>query len=63
MRQERGEADRLESEQLEFYERVRRNYLSRAGQMPERFSIVDASLDIESVWQQIELVLQRNLKT
>ena len=35
--------DRFELEALSFFERVRRIYLSRAAQDPERFRIVDAS--------------------
>ncbi len=39
----RGEADRIESEQQAFFERVRKGYLSRAAAAPDRIRTVDAS--------------------
>jgi dTMP kinase len=41
--------DRFEREALEFHSRVREGYLTLAGDEPDRFRIVDASKDIESV--------------
>jgi dTMP kinase len=41
--------DRFEREALEFHNRVREGYLALAGDESERFRIVDASKDIESV--------------
>jgi dTMP kinase len=41
-RQERGAADRLDAEALEFYERVRRGFLEMAAGDP-RFHVVDSS--------------------
>ena len=38
----RGAADRLESEETEFYARVREGYLALAKSEPERFAIIDA---------------------
>lgn len=46
---ERGTADRIESEQTEFFERVRASYRERAASEPQRFAIIDASGDIETV--------------
>ncbi|MEO8459077.1 MAG: dTMP kinase [Dokdonella sp.] len=46
---ERGAADRIESEQTEFFERVRASYRERAATEPQRFVIIDASSDIETV--------------
>ena len=37
----KGAADRFESERAEFFERVRDVYLSRAGEQPERYAVVD----------------------
>ncbi len=45
--------DRFEREALEFHRRVREGYLSLAGDEPERFRIVDASKDIESVHREV----------
>ncbi len=45
----RGAKDRFEVEEREFFERVRATYLELASQSPERFLIVDASGDLETV--------------
>ncbi len=45
--------DRFEREALEFHSRVRAGYLSLAGNEPDRFRIVDASKDIESVHREV----------
>lgn len=54
----RGEADRFEVESLRFFERVRKAYLERAAAQPDRFRIIDASQDEDTVWQQVKAVLQ-----
>ena len=41
--------DRIESEQAEFFERVRATYLVRALGEPQRFRVLDASLPAEEV--------------
>ena len=43
--------DRLESEPLAFHERVRQEFLNLAYQDPERFLVVDASLEIDQIHQ------------
>ena len=50
--------DRFEKEALAFHERVRQGYLTLAGAEPERFRVIDASRDQESVHADItEIVL------
>lgn len=46
---ERGELDRFETEQLDFFKRVRSIYHARAGERPERYLIVDSSGSIDTV--------------
>lgn len=55
----RGSQDRFESESLRFLERVRQNYLERAGDAPGRFVVIDAAAGEEVVWEQIEATLER----
>ena len=45
----RGQADRIEMENAEFFERVRAAYRARAASEPERFSVIDASRPIADV--------------
>jgi dTMP kinase len=59
----RSQADRFETESIDFFEKVRAAYLARAAAAPERFAVVDASLDVEAVWAQIEAVLGARLDT
>ncbi|NVK21742.1 MAG: dTMP kinase [Kangiellaceae bacterium] len=55
---ERSEKDRFESEQIEFFEKVRAGYLQIAEQEPERMKVIDATGSIEQVQQQIAQVLE-----
>ncbi|PPD30160.1 MAG: dTMP kinase [Methylomonas sp.] len=55
--QQRGKLDRFESEQRDFFERVRQAYLNRAGQDQQRYKIIDASLPLNQVQQQIKQAL------
>ena len=45
--------DRFEMEAMEFHSRVREGYLSLVRSEPDRFRIVDASKDIESVHHEV----------
>jgi dTMP kinase len=47
------EPDRLEKEKIEFFEKARSAYLDLAKAEPERFLVVDASTDIETMQTQI----------
>jgi dTMP kinase len=59
--QNRGEADRLDSEEAGFYQRVRDGYLSLAAAEPERFAVVDASLELGQVQAAIAAEINRLL--
>jgi len=54
----RGDADRIESEADEFFERVRTGYRTRAEAEPQRFRIIDASQPVEAVAAQAVAQLQ-----
>ena len=58
---QRGELDRFEQEHASFFEAVRASYLDRARQNPRRFRVVDASLELEAVQQQLDKVLDELL--
>ncbi len=63
-RQRSGPAptDRFEEEAEVFFERVRAEYLQLAAAEPQRFAIVDASKDLESVRMQVENHLMNMLQ-
>ncbi len=58
----RGEPDRFELEAIDFFERVRAAYLDLAGQSSGRYRIIDASLPLADVQQQL-LTICQELKT
>ncbi|HSG60535.1 MAG TPA: dTMP kinase [Pseudomonadales bacterium] len=53
----RGELDRFEREEGEFFERVRSVYLERASADPARYRVIDASQPLEAVQTAIQTVL------
>jgi len=57
----RGAADRIETESMLFFERVRKAYLERAADNPRRFRVIDASQDEDKVWCQVQAVLETEL--
>lgn len=54
----RAELDRFEEEKVEFFNRVRNTYLERAQKDPNRFIVLDASLELEKVQQNLAQVLE-----
>lgn len=56
---ERAELDRFESEQVEFFEKVRAAYLTRAKQYPERYCVIDAGQPLAAVQADIASALDR----
>lgn len=54
---QRGEKDRIEEENVAFFNRVRESYLERANAFPQRFVIIHADQSIENVQSQIKRAL------
>lgn len=46
--------DKFEKMDLDFFEKVRQEYLRRAKQDPKRFYLVDATQTPEAIWKEIE---------
>ncbi|MDA0680334.1 MAG: dTMP kinase [Proteobacteria bacterium] len=55
----RGNADRMDSQELSFYRRVREGYLALADNHPGRFSVVDASQPLTQVQESIATAVGR----
>lgn len=53
----RSNKDRFESEQVDFFQRVRAAYLARVAEQPSRYGLVDASLSLSQVQEQIRNIL------
>ena len=51
------EKDRLESEGKEYHNRVRNGYLEIAKQEPERIKVIDASMSIEEIHEEVKKVI------
>ncbi len=60
---ERSTPDRFELEQVEFFERVRSQYLQIAKDNPQRCVVIDASKPLEAVQAQIGAALERFLES
>ena len=50
-------ADRFEQQDVDYFERVRAGYAARAAAAPQRFARIDAALERDAVWRQIDAVL------
>ena len=50
-------ADRFEQQDVDYFERVRAAYAARAAAAPQRFAQIDAALDRDAVWRQIDTAL------
>jgi dTMP kinase len=59
----RGDMDRFEQEQVEFFERVRQAYLELAAIHNGRYRIIDASLSLTQVQASLENVIQLFLQS
>ena len=58
-----GREDRFEQQDLSFHQKVREGYLTLAGQFPERFLVLDATLGLERLHEKIILLLEPYLNT
>ncbi len=58
----RGEPDRFEIERAEFFTRVRETYLQLVEQEPDRFVLIDATRDIDSVKADVGRVAEALLR-
>jgi dTMP kinase len=56
----RGRHDRLESERLEFHERVRRGYLELIAREPQRWVLVDGEGSEDEVAARVEAAVERS---
>jgi dTMP kinase len=52
----RGALDRFEQEKVAFFERVRNAYLEMAARSPDRYRVIDASLPLNDVQNQIAAI-------
>ncbi len=53
----RGKKDRIELENIEFFNRVRDGYISRSRKFPNRIKLIDSAKNIEHTTEQIKAVL------
>ena len=58
----RGEIDRMESEEISFYERVREGYICLAKQYSDRFVVVNANQPLDLVQKEIIMHLKNLLQ-
>ena len=59
----RGELDRFEQENQQFFNRVREVYLQRANSLPDIYHCIDATQDIDAVQRDIQLLLARLIQS
>lgn len=58
-----GTGDRIEMEEISFFERARKIYLARSNGNPSRFRVVDATLTIDEVHQAIIKIINDKFST
>jgi dTMP kinase len=56
-RRSSGEADRIDAETLEFYQRVREGYLAIAAREPERFTTIDTTGEAVTAQAEVKRIL------
>lgn len=60
---QRGNLDRFEKEKNDFFYRVRDVYLQRAQAYPNRYKVIDASLPIDKVQENIQQTLEQFMQS
>ena len=60
---DRGDPDRFEQEQQDFFNRVRAGYLSLANENSDRYVVIDASQELQDVQTDIALALDNFYKS
>ena len=58
----RGESDRIEAENLAFFNRARQIYLQRAAREPSRFHVIDATRPVQDIQAQLAETIERILR-
>lgn len=58
----RGQADRFESEDFAFFQRVRHTYLDLATRYPERYRVIDADRSVEAIRTEVERTVKSLLE-
>ncbi len=53
--------DRIESERIDFFRRVREYYLRQVRQYPKRYKVIDATQSQQQVEQQLHEILAKNI--
>jgi dTMP kinase len=57
-----GREDRFEQQALTFHQKVRDGYLELAAQHPERFKILDATMELERLHEEIVTIVEPYLE-
>lgn len=57
-----GAEDRFEREKIEFHEKLRAGFLEMAHAEPGRFRVLDATRSIEEIAQEVQAIIERELK-
>lgn len=60
--QARSALDRFEQEHVDFFQAVRSAYLQRAAANPERYRVIDASVELAAVQSQLDSVISEILE-
>ena len=54
-----GNLDKFESEKQDFHKKIRNSYLALAKNEPKRFKVINSNQNINSIEQEINLILDK----